>query len=139
VNADGFGEDEPPCSFPELGGYIAADRAKTDRRIAERQAKLTASGVQLQAFQEPRLAGPPHFTQAGEPGFMANELLRAFQPRHEFFQPIGVFLRDFHGHLSISCQYPYGVRLITVRTEDSAPLLQWSLAIPRLHVIDEKE
>jgi hypothetical protein len=106
VNADDLGEGGHPCSFSEFGGYIAADWAKTDGWIAKRQAKLAASGVQLQAFQEPRLAGLPHFTQVGESGLMAHELLRAFQPRHEFFQPIGVFLRDFHEHLSISCQYP---------------------------------
>jgi hypothetical protein len=139
VDTGDFGEDGHPCSSSELGGDIAADRAKTDGWLSERQAELAASGVRFQTFQEPLFAGLPHFTQAGEPGFMANELLRAFQPHHEFFQPTGVFLRDFHEHLSIACQYPDRTCPPQVRTEDPIPLLQWSLASSRLQVIDEKE
>jgi hypothetical protein len=96
-----------PSSFPELGGDVAADRTKADRWIAERQRELATVGIRLQALQEPRSPGPPDFTQIGEPGFLANELLGAFEPCHEFFQPVGMLLRDFHEHLSakpIHCQ-----------------------------------
>jgi hypothetical protein len=90
----------------EFGGQVGTNRAQADRWIIERQRKMATAGACLQTFEKPRRPSFPHFTEVGESGLMADELFRAFQPGHEFFQSIGVFLRDFHEYLSITCQRP---------------------------------
>jgi len=112
----------------ELGGQVGANRAQADRWIIERQRKLAIAGVRVQTFEQPSRPSLPHFTEAGESRLVADELLRAFQPRHEFLYSAGVFLRDFHEHLSIlHAQGPGPIFPLQVRTQYAYSLLQWSI------------